>query len=122
MITFEKRDKYLLILGEGHRNGTLVVQEGSKKMYEEILRTNSKFILIDYRKVHFEMGHTDVYNVIRFYESKLPLLSGVVVAAVFNKNNIDLGRTWTDVGTARGFNFKVFSDFDEAEKWLLGNR
>jgi hypothetical protein len=119
MISFEKRDQYLLILGEGNRKGTLIVQEGSRKMYEEIVNTNSRLILIDYRNVHFEMGHTDVYNVIRYYESKLPLLTGVVVAAVFNKSNLDLGKTWTDVGAARGFNFRVFHDFEEAEKWLL---
>lgn len=120
MIYFERKDKYLLIRGEGERKGMTVVAEGSMKMYEQIVESKSRLILIDYRNVNFEMGHTDVYNVIRFYESKLPLLTGVVVAAVFNKENMSLGKTWTEVGSARGFNFRVFSDFAEAESWLLG--
>jgi len=119
MIYFEKKDKYLLIRGEGERKGMVVVAEGSKKMYEQIVESKKRLVLIDYRNVNFEMGHTDVYNVIRFYESKLPLLTGVVVAAVFNEENMGLGKTWTDVGTARGFNFRVFNDFTEAENWLL---
>ena len=119
MITFGKKEKYLLIFGEGYRKGSLVVQESSKKMYEEILNTKSRLVLIDYRNVIFEMGHADVYNVIRFYESKFPLLTGVAVAAVFNKSNLELGKTWTDVGSARGFTFRVFDDITEAETWLL---
>lgn len=119
MINFEKRDKYLLIIGEGERKGLLPVAEGSMKMYAAILDSKTRLVLIDYRKVNFDMTNTDVFNAIRIYETKLPLLANVIVAAVFNKENQAIGNTWIEVGNARGFNFKLFSDFNEAESWLL---
>jgi hypothetical protein len=119
MIHFEKKEKYVLISGEGERKGLLTIQESTKKMYEFVVESQCRLALIDYRNVNFNISNTDAFNAVRFFETKFPLLITISVAVVLNNANMALGKTWTDLGTARGFNFKIFQDVLEAETWLL---
>ncbi len=89
MVHFEKKEKYVLISGEGERKGLLAIQERSKQMYEFVV------------------------------ESQCHLLINISVAVVLNSQNLALGKTWTGLGNARGFNFKIFNDVTEAETWLI---
>ncbi len=116
MINFVKKDKYLLITGEGelsHSPGRW------KEVYSVIEETQSRLVLVDYRKVNFNIPNVDAFNAIRFYESKFPKLNGVSGAVVLNAENMSIGHFWRDLGKSRGFNFQVFTDFTEAQQWLL---
>ena len=116
MINFEKKDKYLLITGEGelsHSPGRW------KEVYSIIEETQSRLVLVDNRKVNFNIPNVDAFNSIRFYESKFPELTGVSCAVVLNEENISLGHFWRDLAKSRGFNFQIFRDAVSAENWLL---
>jgi hypothetical protein len=116
MINFEKKDRYLLISGEGelsHSPGRW------KEVYSVIEETKSRLVLVDYRKVNFNIQNVDAFNAIRFYESKFPTLAGVSGAVVLNADNMEIGHFWRDMGKSRGFNFQIFRDIVEAENWLL---
>lgn len=119
MLQLEKKEKYVLITGVGERKGLMMVEENSKKMYGFIVESGLRLVLIDYRNVYFDMTNTDVFNTIRFYESKLSQLKDMAVAVVFNTTNRDLGNLWVDVGNARAFNFRAFNSIEAAEEWLL---
>jgi hypothetical protein len=81
--------------------------------------TESSHVLVDYRAVHFNVPQAQAFNTIRYYEQKLPSLATIIIAAVVNKENLKIGMLWSEVAIERGFQFKTFTDFDEAEKWLL---
>ena len=119
MIDFEKKDKYLLVVGEGERRDLLTLAEGTKKIYSFIEETKSRLVLVDYRKVNFLIQNMDAFNSVRFYESKLPELKTIILAAVVNEDNVHIGDVWGKFAASRGFNFKVFTDLVEAENWLL---
>lgn len=119
MINFELKEKYLLVIGEGERKDLLTLAEGTKKIYSVIEETNSHLILVDYRKVNFLIQNVDAFNAVRFYESKLPQLKSIAIAAVVNEDNVHIGEAWGRFSISRGFNFKVFTDLVEGENWLL---
>jgi len=119
MINFEKREKYLLVTGEGERRDLLTLANGTKQIYSVIEETKSHLVLIDYRKVNFLIQNVDAFNSVRFYETKLPDLKAIVLAAVVNHDNVHIGDVWGKFAISRGFNFKVFTDIDQAERWLL---
>jgi hypothetical protein len=119
MINFEKKDKYLLVVGEGDRKDLLTLANGTKQIYSVIEETNSHLVLVDYRKVNFLIQNVDAFNSVRFYETKLPELKTIVLAAVVNHDNVHIGDVWGKFAISRGFNFKVFTDYDQAEQWLL---
>jgi hypothetical protein len=52
----------------------------------------------------------------------MPHLKDVFIAAILSKLNSSFGSYWRDIAQKRGFNFMVFDDFDQAEKWLLEQR
>ncbi len=116
MINFQKKDKYLLITGEGELSHST---DRWKQVYSTIEETQSRLVLVDYRRVNFNIPNVDAFNAIRFYESKFPTLSGVSGAVVLNEANMSIGHFWRDLGKSRGFNFQIFNDVVEAEKWLL---
>jgi hypothetical protein len=119
---FEKREKYLLITSEGERNEMTSVTQNTDKIYSIIQETTSNLILLDYRKVQFNISLPQTFNSIRYYEHKMPSLVTVFIAAVVKPNNMDLGKFWSDLARERGFRFYTFIDFDEAEKWLLSQK
>ena len=119
MTNFEKKENYLLITGEGERKDLLTLAEGAKKVYAFIEETQSRLVLVDYRKVNLSILNVDAFNFVRFYESKLPKLTSVAGAVVMNEGNMALGNFWRDLANSRGYNFQVFTDFTEAEQWLL---
>ena len=119
MINFEKKDRYLLIVGEGERKDLLRLLQGATKIYSIIEETKSRLVLFDYRNVNFQIDNVAAFNTVRFYEQKLPNLTNVNAAVVLQETNISIGHVWGEVAKARGYNFKVFTDFNAAEEWLL---
>ena len=119
MINFEKKDNYLLVTGEGVRKDLLTIAEGTRKIYSFIEETKSRLVLIDYRKVNFLIQNVDAFNSVRFYESKIPQLKSVAVSTIVNEDNLHIGEVWEKFAKSRGFNFKVFTNWNDAEAWLL---
>lgn len=119
LVSFEKREKYLLIKGHGLRDGIQSMMEASKATYAQITKTQSRLLLVDYREVKITLPLSEAFNLIRQYENSMPFLKNTSAAVVLSSNGQAFGRYWYEVGLQRGFNIALFENLEEAEKWLL---
>lgn len=117
-VTFEQRENYLLVVGHGQRESFAEIMGATAQINDVVLKFQKKFLLIDYRKVKFNIPITSVFDAVRVYESKMPHLKDVFVAVVLSDHNWDVGKFWKDIAQRRGFNFTVFNSFEKAEAWL----
>lgn len=118
-VTFEQKDHYLLVTGHGERNDFASIVNATNQINEMVVTLKNKYLLVDYREVKFNTPITNVFDVIRIYESKMPDFKNLIVAAVLSNLNSTFGKYWGEIAQQRGFNFMVFEDFESAEKWLL---
>ena len=116
--TIEKKDNYTLIIGEGERNDLASLVEGTKKIQQIAKENNTNHLLLDYRKVKLSVPLTEAYNIVKIYEKKMPGFSNLVMAAVVKKLDWDIAKFWESVRNKRGYTFKVFSQMNEANRWL----
>lgn len=121
-MSFEKKDEYLLITGEGERNDLSEVIEGTKLVYEAIEWHNCQLVLIDYRKINFNVRLTEAFNIIKVYEAQMPNFKNIAMAAVVNNESREIADFWKTIGKRRNFNFEIFESVELAEKWLLSTR
>jgi hypothetical protein len=49
LISFESREKYLLVMGHGKGDNLASMAKASSQIYEKVLETKSCYLLIDYR-------------------------------------------------------------------------
>lgn len=119
LVTFELREKYLFILGQGRRDNMASLAEASSLIYAKILETNSNYVLVDYRSTILNVHLNEAFNIVKRYETILPDLKKVTIAAVFKKRDLEFGLYWKEIGLKRGFFIEVFEDMENAETWLL---
>ncbi len=118
-VSFEQKENYLLVTGHGERNDFASIVDATKQINEMVVKLQNKYLLVDYREVKFNTPITNVFDVVRIYESKMPHLKNIIIAAVLSELNSSFGKYWKEIAQQRGFNFMVFDDFASAEKWLL---
>lgn len=118
-VTFEVREKYLLVVGHGKRDNLLAMSEAADIIVKKAVETNRRFMLVDYRNLEIEVHMGEAFNIVRGYESHQPDLKNIVVAAVFGSQGREFGNFWKEVGRKRGFHIESFEDIDEAERWLI---
>jgi len=119
LVSFELREKYLLVVGHGKRDDFSSMAEASSLVYEKIIATGSRFLLVDYRKLEINVGIVEAFNIVKRYEVKLPQLKDITIAAVFETHNLTFANYWKEISEKRGFYIRIFVDLDEAETWLL---
>lgn len=115
---YEVRHDYLFLHAEGTVDTYQKFLMGTNWMYSIIEKTSSTKVLWDYRKVQFKLEQTEAFNIIRIYEQSMPLMANVKLAAVVKPGNKSLAEIWEEIGTRRGYDFGVFTDFSKAESWL----
>lgn len=118
-IRHEIKDNYLLIIGEGERINFSEIMEGTKFLHHLIMKYSAKRLLIDYRKVYYNVPMTGAFNLIRTYEREMPEFKNISMAAVVNSESEEISQLWKSIGKKRNFNFEVFRNIDSAKKWLL---
>ena len=119
-VSFELREKYLLVVGHGARNSFTEMVEASSMISRKVQETNSRFLLVDYRYLKVNVAMNQAFNIVKRYELKQPEIKTLTMAAVFEGQGLEFGRYWQKVGIQRGFYIEVFIDIEEAERWLLG--
>jgi hypothetical protein len=120
LVSFELKEKYLLVIGHGKRDNLSAMAAASAQIYEKVLETGTRFLLVDYRKLQMNGHMSEAYNIVKRYEVIQPELKNLVMAAVFEEHGMSFGSYWKDVGTQRGFHIEIFDDINVAEAWLLG--
>ncbi len=119
LISFEQKEKYLLIIGHGKRDNLTSMAQASGQIYEKVLETKSSYLLVDYRKLQINVHLSEAFNIVKRYEVVQPELKKLVIAAVFEGKGLEFGNYWRDVARQRGFFIEIFQDMKLAEEWLL---
>jgi len=119
LISFEKKEKYLLVTGLGKRDNLASMVQASGQIYEKVLETNSTRLLVDYRKLQINVHLSEAFNIVKRYETVQPELKNLTIAAVFEGKGLEFGNYWKDVARQRGFFIEIFEDINAAEDWLL---
>jgi hypothetical protein len=119
LISFEQKEKYLLIIGHGKRDNLTSMAQASGQIYEKVLETKSSYLLVDYRKLQINVHMSEAFNIVKRYEIIQPELKNLIIAAVFEGKGLEFGNYWKDVAKQRGFFIEIFEDINVAETWLL---
>ena len=120
LVSFELKEKYLLVIGHGKRDNLTSMAAASAQIYEKVLETQHRYLLVDYRNLQINVHMNEAFNIVKRYEVIQPALKNLIIAAVFEGKGLDFGTFWKDVGRQRGFFIEIFEDFNVAEEWLLG--
>lgn len=113
---------YLIITAEGLRSNFHDVALENTEMAKEIDKYNPSKILLDHRKVVYSVNQSDALNLVRLYEKQHDKFDGIKLACCVSERFLPLGKYWSEIAQKRGFNFKVFTDIDEAKAWLANGR
>ena len=118
-LNFENRTHYLFVKGTGIRKTLPSILESTQELTQIMEASKSKFVLLDYAELTTIISNSDIFNITRLYETKAPLLHQLCISIIINPDEIHMEKFWEEICCKRGFNFKIFSDAQEAEKWLL---
>src|SRR5689334_1929552 len=97
-LSFELKEKYLLVTGYGKRDNLAAMIEAASLIYEKVRETNVSYLLVDYRALQINLKLSEAFNIVRQYEVSLPGLKQATIAAVFEGKAIEFGTYWKDVG------------------------
>jgi hypothetical protein len=118
LVSFDLKEKYLLVVGHGKRDNLSSMIEASALIYEKIIETNCHNLLVDYRNLEINVHMNEAFNIVRRYETTQPGLKQITIAAVFTEKGLEFGNYWKEIGIKRGFHISIFEDIAVAEKWL----
>lgn len=119
--SYAVNDKYLfLIAEEGTRNSLGEAAASTKQLAKIIEDSQWDKVLMDYRKVKFNVNVTDAFNITRYYD-QFPIFAKVKIASLINVDTVALAESWLEYSRKRGYNFSFFLDFEQAEGWLMSD-
>jgi len=116
---FELKENYLLVVGYGERDNLVAMNQASAQIYEKVLETKSRCLLIDYRKLQVNLRLSEAFNIVKRYETVLTELRNLKIAGVFSEQGLPFAQYWKEVSQQRGFVIEIFEEYEAAEKWLL---
>ncbi len=116
---FEINDHYLTVRDEGVRTSLSGAVEGTRRIAEAAAKYEKKFVLVDYRKVRYDLSLTEAYNLVKVYENKVPEFNDIALAVVVNSQDWEIAKFWESISLKRGYSFKLFSRIENAESWIL---
>jgi len=119
LVSFELKEKYLLVVGHGKRDTLTAMAQAFALIYEKVLETKSRYLLVDYRTLQINVHLNEAFNIVKRYEKIQPHLKNLVMAAVFEGKGLVFGKYWKEVARERGFFIETFDDIRVAEDWLL---
>jgi len=116
--TIHPNGEYVLIKSQGDRKNAKELMEGTEMLYQNIQESGAKFVLVDYSEVNFNIKLPDVFNIVRFYDRKLPEIKDITLATIIKQETMELGNYWEKVSSKKSYNFKVFTDHKKARNWI----
>lgn len=119
LVSFEIKEKYLLVVGHGKRDSFTSMVKATERIFEKVIETNSRFLLMDYRGLEVNLQMNEAFNIVKRYEVTQPLSKKLTIATVFDGKGLEFGKYLRDVASQRGFDIEIFDDISLAEKWLL---
>ncbi|NOT74207.1 MAG: hypothetical protein HOP08_04705 [Cyclobacteriaceae bacterium] len=116
----EKRPSYIFIKAKGVRKNLISISESTHQVLQLMEEFHCDYILGDYRETSTPISTTDAFNLSRLYEVDDATFRRLNIAMVVSSKEEPLYHSWEEFCIRRGFNYRIFLDIKEAEKWLLG--
>lgn len=118
-VSFEVREKYLLVIGRGKRETFKEMVMASEMVYAKTIETKPRFLLVDYRDLEVNLNMSEAVNMVKRSEAVQPEFKNLTGAIVVGPSALEFGHFWKHLATQRGFKVQMFEEFEKAEKWLL---
>lgn len=112
-------DKYLVVVATGESNSYKELLSITNQIYNKVVETSVKFILLDFQHVHLKMDWTDSFNLVRIYEKSMPEFTEILACCTFNPDSEKFVKYWQEICQQRGFKVCLFPSRLEAEMWLI---
>src|SRR6478736_4527800 len=87
-LSFELKDHYLLVVGYGSRDNLTAMNQASALIYEKVLETKSRCLLVDYRKLQVNLHLSEAFNIVKRYETVLPEIRNLRIAGLFSEQGL----------------------------------
>ncbi|MGD8455999.1 MAG: hypothetical protein PVF83_06425 [Anaerolineales bacterium] len=117
-LVIEIKSKYMVARPKGMRNFD-TVKAMTLEIFDVARSVHRSIVLIDVRELKGRLGVLDSYKLVTEVFQKLHR-KGISAAAIVDPQ-LPSPRSWflETVSLNRGFNLRIFSDYDEALEWLL---
>jgi len=117
-LTIKKKGDILCFKATGSRSLETVVAM-SNDILTACVEHNTKKILVDVRQLEGRLSSIDSYEIYNRHAPKIRDLNVITHNAIVDLEEFGSSYNFLEtVAVNRGFNSRVFSDLDEAVKWL----
>lgn len=118
-ITSQNKEEYLLIESKGDVETKEDLIRHCDLVFEEISKYDAKKILIYEPETTFPLEIYPYFDLVKHYtETFPPDIKSLKIAAVLAKEFREIAETWETLCVSRGFDYFVFTSFQEAENWI----
>src|SRR5881398_3714802 len=101
LVTFELKEKYLVVTGHGERNHLSSMVEASEMIFRKLQETGKRYLLVDYTALQINVHMTEAFNIVKRYETAQPELKQIVIASAFNPSGMEFGTYWKEIAGKR---------------------
>ena len=118
-ITSKKEKEYLLIISKSKMSMKEDLLTHAESVYNEISKHDAKKVLVNGTEVTFPQSLFAYFDLVKFYINGLPMaLKTIKIAVVIKEADKKVVEYWEVVCANKGFEFRAFINFKEAENWL----
>ncbi|NUN09584.1 MAG: hypothetical protein HUU54_10455 [Ignavibacteriaceae bacterium] len=115
--TIEDAGEHLKVTAKGNDDNAKEAQRYSSAIIEAVLSSKKKRILCDERELVYEISTAETFQMAT--EAAKHVKTFVKVAIVCNPSFLPDAKFYEVVANNRGLSVSVFTDYDDAVKWLL---
>lgn len=113
------KNDYLLLEAGGSISKLQELVGGTDRLNDKAKESGARKLLADFREISFDVKLNDAFNLVRYYENRTPEFKNMHIAGVMQKRDLEIGKFYESICRKRGFNASIFTDFAQAEEWLL---
>lgn len=114
----QERDGYLFVVSSGTRGTFMDSVDAIGELVKIIRQSNTRYILADYREVHYELGNSELFSITRYIENKQPDFLQLTMATVISNAQSEAAAFWESIFEQRGFRIRTFECIEDAENWI----
>ncbi len=119
--TIETKEGYVILTANGKCDDFNLMIQGTHMVNEAAKEYGVKHVLLDHRNLSYDLNMSEAFNLVKVYEKDFPSFSGISITAVVNEDGLELAKFWESICLKRGYQSKVFLDFDKAEQWVISH-
>jgi hypothetical protein len=119
-LKIEKKDDFLWVIATGKERTLEIVLAMASDILQACGENKVTLALLDIRPLEGNLKTTEAFNIPEIYFPKMRDRSVITrFVIVDRKESRESNKFFENVAVNRGFNIRIFSDYDEAVEWLL---